>query len=60
MVALAVSSMLDEIRSEGYTVLRDGLSSRQVKKIREELARGTCSTVGNPRFSKSPDPPWVG
>ena len=38
MVALAVSSLLDEIRSEGYTVLRDGLSSRQVKKIREELA----------------------
>ena len=38
MVALAVSSLLDEIRSEGYTVLRDGLSGQQVKAVGEELA----------------------
>jgi ectoine hydroxylase-related dioxygenase (phytanoyl-CoA dioxygenase family) len=37
-VARASSSSLEQIRSEGYTVIRDALSPGQVEAIRQELA----------------------
>src|ERR1700739_1376651 len=44
VVSRALSSSLEQIRCEGYTVLRDALSPRQVEVVRQELAPILAST----------------